>query len=62
MSESLFEDEGPDLHMCIEELKRELAVRRNVYPAWVRKGRLKPETAAHRVLCIEKTIQLLQRR
>ena len=60
MSENLFKNEGPDRQMCIDELKRELQVRRNVYPHWVKTDRIKPELAAHRILCMQKAIVYLE--
>lgn len=60
MSEGLFPPTGPDKRMVLEELSRELAMRKNVFPSWVDKGRLTPEVAAHRILCMQEAIRLLE--
>lgn len=60
MSDDLFENVGPDRQMCISELQRELMVRESVYPRWVDRGTIKPDMAAHRILCIKKAIVLLK--
>ena len=40
----------------IVELKRELAMRKSVYPKWVSAGKIDPQVAAARVLYIEAAI------
>ncbi len=37
----------------LAELRRELGVRKSVYPNWVRDGKLSQKTAAHRIEAIE---------
>lgn len=37
----------------IRELKREIGVRKSVYPGWVAKGNLTQEAADHRIACLE---------
>ena len=46
----------------IAELKRELAMRENLYPDWTKgpKPKLKPDAAAHRIACIQATIKRLE--
>ena len=36
----------------LQELKRELQARRNVFPLWFKKGKITKEQAAHRVNCL----------
>ena len=53
------------IHQQIYELQRELRMRRKVYPDWTvdrpgRPAKLKPETAAHRIECLEDVIQKLE--
>ena len=43
----------------IEELKRELIVRRQVYGKWVKSGKIEGHVATHRYRCIEQAIRLL---
>lgn len=44
----------------ITELKRELEVRRKVYPDWVVMKKLTNDQAAHRIACLESTIKRLE--
>jgi hypothetical protein len=44
----------------IKELRRELAVRKSVYPKWVNGKKLKQLTADFRIACIEQVIALLE--
>ncbi len=34
-------------------VRRELAMRKNVYPKWTQSGRMKPETANHEINCMQ---------
>lgn len=34
-------------------VRRELAMRKNVYPKWVASGRMKPEAADHEINCMQ---------
>jgi hypothetical protein len=34
-------------------IRRELAMRKNVYPKWVMSGRMKPEAADHEISCMQ---------
>ena len=34
-------------------VRRELAMRKNVYPKWVQSGRMKPEAADHEINCMQ---------
>lgn len=36
-----------------DEVKRELATRKRVYPRWIEDGKIKKETAGYRVLILE---------
>ncbi len=36
-----------------EEIKREIAMRKSVYPRWIENGKIKKETADYRVLILE---------
>lgn len=49
----------PTIKEQIAELKRELQMRRSVYPNWINVGRLRQDTAAHRLACIESTLAFL---
>jgi hypothetical protein len=44
----------------IASAKRELALRRNVYPGWVAKERMKQETADHEIACMEAIVATLE--
>ena len=59
MSENLFDSMPVDRRQVLEELKRELVMRRNVFPAWVKNGRLTQEVADHRITCMQEAIRLL---
>lgn len=48
------------LHQVISELKRELQVREDVYPKWIRSGRLTAQTAKHRIDAIKRAIELVE--
>jgi hypothetical protein len=37
----------------LTEIKREIAMRKSVYPRWIESGKIKKETAASRVLILE---------
>lgn len=37
----------------LAEIKREIAMRKSVYPRWIESGKIKKETAASRVLILE---------
>lgn len=45
-----------DMIRCAE---RELAMRRNVYPRWIEKGRMKESTANHELAAMERIIETL---
>lgn len=61
MTEDLFPSRAVDRRQVLEELKRELAMRRRVYPRWAadRANGLTPELAQHRTECIVAAIDLL---
>ena len=44
----------------IEELKRELRTRRQVYPGWQATGKITSKEAEHRKACLESTIERLE--
>lgn len=50
----------PNLQQTINELKRELGVRRGVYPGWVANGKLTQQAADYRIACIEEAIGSLE--
>lgn len=62
MPDDLFGDAPtePDRQMCIHELKREISVRKNVFPNWVLNRRLTQEVSDFRIACLEKAVELLQ--
>ena len=43
-----------------DEIKRELATRKNVYPRWIENGKIKKETSDFRVLVLEAVKIFLQ--
>jgi hypothetical protein len=45
----------------LAEAKRELALRKQLYPQWVKSGRLDAETARYQVLCMEEIVRTLER-
>lgn len=44
----------------IAAAKRELALRRNVYPGWIDRGKLKPEKAEHEIDCMAGIVEALE--
>lgn len=44
----------------IKEIRRELEVRRRVYPKWINSGRITQSTANHRIACLQSTLGYLQ--
>lgn len=60
MSDDLFGQTAPDKRMVITELQRELAVRKNIYPHWTDTGRITATVAAHRIMCLQAAIVLLE--
>lgn len=53
-------DWHPSLGQQIAELKRELGVRRAVFPNWIAKGTLKQRDADYRVACLEAALKTLE--
>jgi hypothetical protein len=49
-----------DWNELIKEQRRELAMRKRVYPAWVAQGKLDAKTAEFRIQAIEQTIEILE--
>lgn len=47
-------------HQVLQELRRELAKRHEVYPRWVAKGDMAQRVADERIACIERAIALIQ--
>ena len=45
----------------IKEAKREAAVRRRVFPDWIRKGKIRKDEADRRIIAMEKIAQELTR-
>jgi len=43
----------------ISDLKRELGMRRHLYPKWIREGRIDEWKAKHQIACIEKAIEMI---
>ncbi len=44
----------------LQELQRELNMRIGVYPLWITNGRIKQETAEHRIKCMQEAIRILK--
>lgn len=42
-------------------VRRELAVRKNVYPAWVRTGRMAKEKAHHEIECMASVVETIEK-
>lgn len=59
-SDNLFESMPVDRRQVLEELKRELVMRRNVFPAWVKNGRLTQSVADHRLTCMQEAVRLIE--
>lgn len=45
----------------IAELKRELALRRRVYPRWVENGKLSYEMSTHRIGAMQAAVETLEK-
>lgn len=53
----------PPTKPLVEQIKsvaRELALRRNVYPLWIKSGRMKEKDATHELACMESILQTLK--
>lgn len=50
------------IHHQIQEIERELAMRRRVYPRWVRLGKIRKMDADHRVEVLESILEELHAR
>jgi hypothetical protein len=50
----------PTISQQLAELRRELIMRRQVFPKWVAGGKLKQRDMDYRIACIEATIKLLE--
>lgn len=44
---------------ALKEARRELQMRRDVYPQWIQSQRITPRTAAHRIACMELIVAML---
>jgi hypothetical protein len=44
---------------ALKEARRELQMRRNIYPQWVQNQRITPRTAAHRIAVMELIVAML---
>jgi hypothetical protein len=47
------------LQQQIESVRREIGMRERVYPAWVGKGKMKPETATHEIEAMKAVLATL---
>ena len=45
----------------LPEAQRELALRRQLYPGWVKAGKLSMEDAHHQLVCMQAIVKTLQR-
>lgn len=59
-SDDMFGELPLDERMVLDELRRELLMRRNVYPKWIRNGKIDEETATRRIRCMELAIQYIE--
>lgn len=44
----------------IASVKRELALRKNVYPKWVASGRMQQDSADHEIECMQEVLNTLE--
>jgi hypothetical protein len=49
----------PTIDDALKEARRELQMRRDIYPQWVQNQRITPRTAAHRIACMELIVAML---
>lgn len=49
------------IERAIKELQRELSMRKQHYPSWIKIGKIKPQTAAERIEDIELSIEILKK-
>lgn len=59
MSKDLFPDTFKNLDAQIFEVRREIEVRKKVFPRWVERGTLKADTAKRRLAAMEAVLQTL---
>jgi hypothetical protein len=52
---------NPTISQQLAELRRELVMRRQVFPKWVAAKKLNQRDMDYRIACIEATIKLLER-
>lgn len=50
----------PSLDEQIAEIKREIALRKSVYPRWIKQGKMTQAQADGRLACLEATLDLLR--
>lgn len=49
------------LHEQVNAARRELAMRRNVYPKWIATGRMRQAAADHEIECMEAIVATLEK-
>lgn len=54
------DERGYTIEAQIACVKREIAMRKNVYPKWVMSGRMKPEAADHEIHCMTAVLHSLE--
>jgi len=52
---------NPTISQQLAELRRELVMRRQVFPKWVGAGKIAQRDSDYRIACIEATIKVLER-
>lgn len=57
----LFAGEPIPIEEQIAEVEREIAMRRRVYPGWVRAGRMDADTADRRIAAMQAVLDTLRR-
>ena len=53
-------ERGYTLEQQMACVKREIAMRKNVYPKWVQSGRMKAEAADHEINCMTAVLRSLE--
>ncbi len=49
-----------DVVMVINEVRRELEMRQQLYPRWIERDKISQRDADHRIACMAKAIELLE--
>lgn len=59
---SLFEQlEELEFSSVVRELEREIEVKKSLYPKWVEQKKIDFQTAEHRIKCLEKVLEIINK-